>query len=115
MFAFRLFMISILVILSTYTAITIQNDGWDLFSVFFGDMSKLSWPGQFNLDFSFLLLISGLWTLWKNNFSGAGIGLSLLAVFGGALFLSPYLLYLSFACGGRIEMMLLPWEKQKKR
>ena len=49
------------VALSGYTAVVVAHHGLDLFSVFFGDIAKLMWPGQFNLDFTCLLLLSALW------------------------------------------------------
>lgn len=55
--------------LSSYTAVTISNHGWNLFPVFFGDMAKVAWPGQFNLDFMYMLAISAIWAAWRNQFS----------------------------------------------
>lgn len=89
---FRILLAVIFVAIAGYTAVTIANHGMDLMSVFFGDMAKMAWPGQFNLDFMCMLVLSGLWVAWRHEFSPAGVGLGLLAVFGGALFLSAYLL-----------------------
>jgi hypothetical protein len=89
---FRILLALIFLTIAGYTAVTAANHGMDLMSVFFGDMAKMAWPGQFNLDFLCMLVLSGLWVAWRHEFSPAGIGLGLLAVFGGALFLSAYLL-----------------------
>ncbi len=67
----------------------------------------MAWPGQFNFDFMCLLILSGLWVAWRQKFSPAGLGLGLLAFFGGALFLSGYLLIESFRGYQSIEALLL--------
>lgn len=78
-----------------YTAVTVNNHGWTLFPIFFNDMAKMEWPGQFNFDFTLLLVISALWTAWRNHFSAGGLALSVVAFFGGSGFLYIYLLVLS--------------------
>lgn len=105
--AFRLFLAVLFVSLIVYTAITISNHGWNLLPIFFGDMRAMNWPGQFNFDFFGFLLLSGLWVSWRNNFSAKGILLGLIAVFGGILFLSAYLLYLTFITDGNIQKVML--------
>lgn len=104
---FRLFLAACLIAIISYTAVTIANHGWGLIPIFFGDMATMAWPGQFNLDFSTFLLLSGLWVSWRHQFSPAGLALGAVAVFGGMLFLSAYLLIHSFKTGGRIEPLLL--------
>ena len=104
---FRLFLFVLFLSLVIYTIITISNHGWNLLPVFFGDMKAMTWPGQFNFDFFGFLLLSGLWVSWRNNFTTAGILLGLVAVFGGILFLSAYLIYLSFHTNGDIKLMML--------
>lgn len=89
---FRILLALIFVTIAGYTAVTIANHGMGLFGIFFGDMAEMAWPGQFNLDFMCMLLLSGLWVSWRHEFTPAGIALGVLAVFGGALFLSAYLL-----------------------
>ena len=51
--------------------------------------------------------LSGLWVAWRHGFGGAGVALGLVALFGGALFLSAYLLVESYRCGGDVEKLLL--------
>lgn len=92
----RVFLAIIFMSLLAYTLVTISQHGWNLLPVFFGDMIAMNWPGQFNFDFFGFLLLSGLWVSWRNRFTGMGLLLGLLAVFGGMLFLSAYLFYLSF-------------------
>jgi hypothetical protein len=104
---FRLFLIACLVAIIAYTAVTIGNQGWNLMPIFFGDMAKMEWPGQFNLDFFTFLLLSGVWVAWRNDFTPAALALAVVATLGGMLFLSIYLLVLSFRCNGDIKAMLL--------
>lgn len=107
MVLFRLFLATCLVAIVGYTLVTISNHGLDLLPVFFGDMAEMAWPGQFNLDFFTLLLLSGLWVAWRHHFSPVGLGLGVIAVFGGMPFLSAYLLVVSFTTRGDLKAMLL--------
>lgn len=95
MFALRLFLVSFLIALSVYTAVVIANHGWDLYTVFFGDIVRMGWPGQFNFDFMGFLTLSALWVAWRNRFSALGIALAVIALLGGMMFLTVYLLILS--------------------
>lgn len=97
----------IFVIIAAYTAVVAANHGLNLLPVFFGDMLQLGWPGQFNLDFMCMLLISGLWVAWRHSFGISGTALGLAAMFGGALFLSGYLIIESYRCRGDLRLLLL--------
>jgi hypothetical protein len=105
--AFRMFFVAVFVVIAGYTLVVIADHGLNLLPVFFGDMTKVQWPGQFNLDFMCMLLLSGLWVSWRHQFSGPGVVLGLVAVFGGALFLSAYLLVESFRTKGDMRKLLL--------
>lgn len=107
MAAFRALLIVLWVCITGYTAIVIFNHGLGLFPVFFGDIAKMGWPGQFNLDFMSLLALSGLWVAWRHQFSGAGLALGLLAFFGGAFFLTGYLLVVSAQARSDASELLL--------
>ena len=107
MLAFRVMLGLILIILSAYTGKVISTDGLTLFQVFFGDMAKFQWPGQFNLDFMFMLSLSAVWVAWRNRFSPKGLGLSVLAFFLGSAFLGVYLLVLSFQPGATGRSILI--------
>ncbi|AQA00639.1 hypothetical protein BWQ93_02975 [Sphingopyxis sp. QXT-31] len=104
---FRAFLITCTLSILVYTGVTISAHGWNLLPIFFGDMAAMAWPGQFNFDFFTFLLLSGLWTAWRNDFTLGGLALGLVAVFGGMLFLSIYLMILSFQHGGEIDAMIL--------
>jgi hypothetical protein len=105
--AFRVLLIAMCAILVGYTGVVIANHGMGLINVFFGDMATMGWPGQFNLDFMFMLTLSALWVAWRHQFSIVGLLLGLLAFFGGSLFLSTYLLALSWLTRGDLEQMLV--------
>src|SRR5512147_2421039 len=107
MTTFRLLLATIFAVILGYTAVVVQNHGLGLLAVFFGDMAAMAWPGQFNLDFMCMLSLSGLWVAWRHGFGGAGLALGLVALFGGALFLSAYLLVESYRSGGDIRRLLL--------
>jgi hypothetical protein len=107
MTAFRILLIIFFIAIIGYTAIVIANHGWNLFPVFFGEMSAKTWPGQFNLDFMCLLTLSGLWVAWRYHFTFFGILLGICAFFGGIMFLSIYLFIVSFIENGNIKAVLL--------
>lgn len=107
MLAFRALLVVIFVAIGGYTALVVAEHGLNLLPVFFGDMAKLGWPGQFNLDFMCMLALSGLWVAWRHQFSAPGLALGLLAFFGGASFLSVYLFFVSLAAAGDPKVMLL--------
>lgn len=109
---FRAFLAVCLIVIAVYTSITIAHHGANLLPVFFGDMAKMGWPGQFNLDFMTLLMLSGLWVAWRHQFSASGIALGVLAVFGGMLFLSVYLLIHSVKTRGDVKALLLGEARQ---
>ena len=81
-----------LIAISVYTAMTVNQYGWNLFTPFFSEILTYSWFGQFNLDFMFMLSLSALWVSWRHRFSPTGFALGVLAFLGGILFLTVYLL-----------------------
>ena len=107
MIAFRTLLVLMFAVLTIYTVLVIGAEGWNLLGVFFADMAKMQWPGQFNLDFMLMLTLSGLWVAWRHQFSAAGLGLGVLAFFGGALFLSIYLLIQTLRTKGDMRVVLL--------
>lgn len=107
MLFFRLWLVLMLGAIAAYTVVVGAAHGWNLLPVFFGDIAAMNWPGQFNFDFLSLLLLSGLWVAWRHSFSAAGLMLGLVAVFGGGLFLSAYLLVASLRARGDMAEILL--------
>jgi len=104
---FRIFLIIALVSIVAYTLVVASHHGWNLIPLFFDEIGRMTWQGQFNVDFSFFLLLSGLWIAWRDRFSPASIILGIVGVFGGMLFLSVYLLVLSVQARGDIAAVLL--------
>lgn len=106
MVMFRAWLAFMLIAITAYTAVTVQQYGWNLFSPFFSEMLTYSWFGQFNLDFMFMLSVSALWVSWRHRFSPTGLGLGLLAFLGGILFLTVYLLIQSRGRDSIEELLL---------
>lgn len=104
---FRLFLYAVLGAILAYTAVTVARYGPNLLPAFFGEMMLFTWQGQFNLDFLTFLLLSGLWTAWRNGFTARGNALGAVAVFGGMVFLAAYLLILDRKHDGDLRRILL--------
>lgn len=107
MAAFRIFLVAMWVVITGYTAIVAANHGLNVLPVFFGDIAKMGWPGQFNLDFLCMLLLSGFWVAWRHHFSIVGLVLGALTALVGAAVLSAYLLVISLQTKGNVQQMLL--------
>jgi len=105
--AFRALLIALWLVLAGYTTVVVANHGAGFLKVFFGDIMALGWPGQFNLDFMFLLLLSALWVAWRHRFSSAGLLLGALVMFGGSLFLAAYLLVVTRQARGDMKELML--------
>lgn len=104
---FRLLLIAITIVIVVFTIATIANDGWNLLPHFFGPIVAVTWQGQFNLDFTTYLILSGLWMAWRGGFTGVSIALGLLAPPLGILFFAPYLIYLIAQSEGDTKKLLL--------
>lgn len=107
MLAFRVLLASIVGIVLVYTGLVGAAQGWNFMPVFFQDIIAMTWPGQFNLDFSCLLILSGLWLAWRHQFSALGIALGVLALVGGSPLLCTYLLIASIKANGDVKVLLL--------
>jgi len=104
---FRFFLVLLFAATFGYTILVGINHGWDIFPLFFGDISIMNWAGQFNVDFLCHLMLSGLWIAWRNHFSPTGIVLGFLALVGGILLLTSYLLIVSYQAKGDMRVILL--------
>lgn len=107
MHTLRALLVVIFVAIAAYTGFVVADHGINLLPIFFGDIAEMAWPGQFNFDFLCFLFLSGTWVAWRHQFSGAGLVLGLFAFFGGAFFLSGYLLYHSYASNGNAHHLLM--------
>jgi hypothetical protein len=104
---FRVYLVTVLVVLAGYTLAVGLEHGWNLLSIFFSNIAQMNWPGQFNMDFLTFLSLSGLWVAWRHRFTAGAIGLGIIAVFGGMMFLAPYLLWASAQARGDVRILLL--------
>ncbi|MBS0641767.1 MAG: hypothetical protein JSS43_18035 [Proteobacteria bacterium] len=107
MASFRVLLAGLWLMLVIYTGVVIANHGLSLLPIFFGDIVRFVWPGQFNLDFLCLLILSAIWTAWRNGFSASGVILALVALFGGSGFLLIYILFLTGQSKGNWGLILL--------
>lgn len=104
---FQILLIAFFLAITTYTYLAVKNEGWNLFVIFFDNMMAFNWSGQFNLDFSSYLILSGLWIGWRYNFSAKGIILCIIASVLGILFFAPYLLVISVKENGDWKAIFL--------
>ena len=107
MTVFRIILIALLAFLSIYTAVVVMNHGFNFLPTAFGDMFAMTWQKQFNIDFLTFLVLSAIWTAWRHQFSPVGLALGVVAFFGGMIFLTVYLLIVSFQVNGDVKALLL--------
>jgi hypothetical protein len=93
--------------LLVYTSFAVKSEGWTLFQVLINNITALKWNGQFNLDFSCYLLLSGIWIVWRNKFSGSSFIIASIAMIIGIIAFAPYLLYLIIKENGDLKKVLL--------
>lgn len=105
--ALRLYLIIAWTALVAFTAFVAGREGVNLMPVFFGDIAAGRWPGQFNADFLSILVLSALWTGWRNGWSLGGWVLAVLAFNLGGVFLMGYLLVLLHLEKGDMRRVLL--------
>lgn len=90
-----------------YTVVAATNEGVNLVPYFLSNIQALGWSGQFNLDFSCYLLLSGLWVLWRHRFSTMGWLLAPVVTVLGIVAFAPYLIYLLWRSQGDMSEVLL--------
>lgn len=103
---FRVFLVAVFATVIVYTIIVGNTHGWNFLPIFFKDITAMNWAGQFNLDFSFFLIFTGLWVAWRNEFKPIGISLGLFTLVGGIPFISSYLFILSFKTNSVKEILI---------
>ncbi|MEZ4462482.1 MAG: hypothetical protein R3E66_22710 [bacterium] len=92
----RILLVAMSLAILGYTAVVVMTHGWGLLDVYLTQVQALNWPGQFNVDFSFYLMLSALWVAWRHQFSPTGLALGAVASVGGMAFFGPYVLFLTF-------------------
>jgi hypothetical protein len=93
--------------MAVYTINATMNEGINLFAVFVDNLTSLGWSGQFNLDFTCYLILSGLWIMWRDRFSGSSILLGVAAMILGILLFAPILIYWILKERGDLRAVLL--------
>lgn len=94
------------VAIAVYTLAVFFRDGVNFVPPFVSAIASVTWQGQFNLDFSFYIILSALWLMWRHEFSPVGYGLAALSIFGMAFF-APYLLIQCVRARGDVQRLLL--------
>lgn len=107
MLKFRSLLLLQFIGLFAYTSIVVFHHGSNFLAVFFMDVASFTWAGQFDLDFLFMLSFAALWIAWRHKFSVSGLLMAVISLFGGALFLCPYLFYFSTQARGDVVKFLL--------
>lgn len=90
-----------------YTFYVGVNEGWNFMEVAVANVISWNWNGQFNLDFSCYLILSGLWILWRNKFTVPSMIIAIAAMVLGIVVFAPYLLYLIFKEKGHLRSLLV--------
>lgn len=103
----RIYLVALFAGLAAYTLVVGAQQGWDLVPVFVSNVTRLTWSGQFNLDFMSYVSISAIWIAWRHQFRAAGIVMGAIAFFGGILVFAPYLVWASVKAGGDTLVFLL--------
>lgn len=93
--------------LLAYTLVVFTTEGTDFFSVFANNILLLNWTGQFNLDFLCYLILSGIWVMWRNKFTGKSIFVGILAMVLGIIVFAPYLLWLIYKENGDLKRVIV--------
>lgn len=107
MFAFRLLLIIFAAVIVAFTITAVANEGFNVLPHFFGPILAGTWQGQFNVDFTTYLILSGVWIAWRGGLTGRSIAFGMLAPPLGILFLAPYLIYLVGKTNGDPRKLLL--------
>ncbi len=107
MIHFRQLLIAITAVIVLFTLAAVLNEGLNLLPHFFDPILALTWQGQFNVDFSTYLVLSGVWMAWRGGFTRNSIAIGVLTPPLGILFFAPYLLFLARKANGDPKTLLL--------
>ena len=106
-FSLKVLLASMAISVSVYTIFAFQNEGGNLFQIFISNLASLKWNGQFSLDFSCYLLLSGIWIMWRNKFSVSSIIFAIFAMIIGIILFAPYLLFLLYKEKGDLKKLII--------
>ena len=107
MTGFRYTLIAMTTLIVAFTVAAVANGGINLITPFLSPVLALNWQGQFNIDFTCYLVLSGIWMAWRGGFTVGSMVLGLLTPPFGILFFAPYLLYLVGKSNGDPRRLLL--------
>ncbi|XWN31149.1 MAG: hypothetical protein ROR55_27470 [Devosia sp.] len=107
MTGFRIVLGVLLVVNVAYTLNVGINHGWNLIEIYLSELAQMRWQGQFLVDFTSYLLLSGLWVAWRGGFSAGAIVLGVAAACLGIIFTSVYVFYLTFRTDGDMKTLFL--------
>jgi hypothetical protein len=90
-----------------YTIYVGSEHGWNFMNEAISNLRSLTWNGQFGLDFSSYLVLSGIWIMWRNYFSLKSILIAAAAMIVGMIVFAPYFLFLLVKEKGDICRVLI--------
>jgi hypothetical protein len=93
--------------LLVYTFLAFHSEGAMLFQIFTTNITALNWNGQFNLDFSCYLTLSGLWIMWRDKFNVNSILIAIVAMILGIIVFAPYVFYVLTKEKGDLKKTLI--------
>lgn len=102
-----LLLVAMTIGVGVYTFMILSRADFSLFKVFFQQVREMGWGGQFNLDFMCYLLLSGLWIMWRDGFSGKSVLIGIAASVLGIVFFAPYLIWLLMQHKGDLRAVVL--------
>lgn len=100
-------LIGMIIAMAVYTIAAASKEGINLFAVFIENLTSFGWSGQFNLDFTCYLMLSGIWIMWRDRFTASSIVLGSAAMILGILLFAPILIYLIQKEKGDLKAVLL--------
>ena len=103
----RILLIAQTIFLLCYTFFAFRNEGARLFTQFYSTVLNGGWNGQFNLDFSCYLVLSGIWLMWRNKFSAVSVALGIIVSILGIIAFAPYILFLLVREKGELKRLLV--------
>jgi hypothetical protein len=82
-------------------------------AIYFNDLLKLDWRSQFDTDLLISLCLFLIWVLWREQFTIKGFLFGFLVMFGGFMFVCPYLLFATYQAKGDPIMLLVGQHSHK--
>lgn len=101
------FLVFSIVVIYAVTLLAITNTGWNWPVIFFGDILRLNWRSQFNVDFLIHLLLFATWISWREGFTPKGHVFGFLGIFMGGMFGFPYILVALYRAKGNPKQFFL--------